>query len=78
MNDQLPEKAARISSLIVKHLRDELPVQEMQELHRWINEKEDSYTLFEDCLDPARLIADLKELCKFHWLQAFGRFNSQR
>ncbi|WEK38202.1 MAG: hypothetical protein P0Y53_11910 [Candidatus Pseudobacter hemicellulosilyticus] len=75
MKDHQPEKATRISNLIMKHLRGELLQQEMKELHTWINAREDSYLLFEECQDLLRLSADLRELWKYHWLQAYMRFS---
>jgi ferric-dicitrate binding protein FerR (iron transport regulator) len=51
----------RIKDLIIKHLKDELTVEEQLELREWIDCSDDNREIFHQLTDPEKLNEDLKE-----------------
>jgi ferric-dicitrate binding protein FerR (iron transport regulator) len=51
----------RVKDLIIKHLKDELTVEERSELQEWVDASDENRLVFEQLSDPVRLHEDLME-----------------
>lgn len=77
MDEQQAKRAYHTANLIIRHLKGELMEDDIKELHTWINENDENYSLFEDLTDHNHLISGLLALGIYKPGGAWLRFNQR-
>lgn len=75
--DEKGTSLQRASYLILRHLRDELTVQEQEELHAWRAASEENQRFFDQFKDEQQLLHKLQQLGSFDTTAAWDAFSNR-